>query len=338
MIENEDTPMLQEEKFFGVKTFVEDVEDASNDDDDFEIDVVDDRPKEDRRPASATREPADDEEDDLTKYSANVQKRIARMKHDFHEERRAKDQAIRIAEEATRFAKKVRSDSDSVRTLVQSSHQELVAQAQGRARASLDLADRNFRAAHESGSSDEISKASQEMVAAQLAMAEAPGISGKIVKAWQETARRTQAESPPELRPMPQVPEPSPDAIDWQKKNQWFGKDRVMTSTAYGVHEELVSEGVDPNSLAYYGEINARMRLIFPEKFGDTSGAQNQESRFEVETARGPKRAVSVVAPVTRGNGAKPRKVTLTATQVQVAKRLGITPQQYAAQLFKESR
>ena len=110
-----------------------------------------------------------------------------------------------------------------------------------------------------------------------------------------------------------------------------------MTSTAYGVHEELVANGVDPTSEEYYTEVDARMRQIFPGNFGDASDASQGFTPVGAETARGPRR-VPVVAPVGRNNSVIPRKITLTATQVALAKRLGLTTTQYAEQLIKEGR
>ena len=108
-----------------------------------------------------------------------------------------------------------------------------------------------------------------------------------------------------------------------------------MTSFAYGVHEKLVGQdGVDPNTPEYYQLIDKRMREVFPNYFGnDESGSHEQ---VVVDSA--PRRRASpVVAPATRNTGAAPRKVTLTQTQVALAKRLGLTPQQYATQLIKET-
>jgi hypothetical protein len=122
--------------------------------------------------------------------------------------------------------------------------------------------------------------------------------------------------------------------MEWQQNNPWFGDDKEMTSFAYGVHERLVrDEGVDPESTEYYELIDQRMQEIFPDYFG-TSGTSSS-GQVVVEAA--PRRRASpVVAPATRNNGVAPRKVTLTSTQVALAKRLGLTPQQYASQLIKE--
>jgi hypothetical protein len=124
----------------------------------------------------------------------------------------------------------------------------------------------------------------------------------------------------------PQVPPPDEQAVAWQAKNQWFGTEPEMTSFAYGVHEKLVrQEDVDPKSEDYYERIDTRMKEVFPDYFGMEKG------RPPTTTSRS-----SVVAPATRNNSARPRKVQLTATQVSLAKRLGLTPQQYANQLIKD--
>ena len=121
-------------------------------------------------------------------------------------------------------------------------------------------------------------------------------------------------------------PRPDDKAISWQAKNQWFGNDPEMTSFAYGVHEKLVrEENINPASDEYYERIDSRMKSVFPDFFGS-----------EEKEAVSSNSQSSVVAPATRNNGAKPRKVQLTATQVALAKRLGVTPEQYANQLVKD--
>ena len=119
-----------------------------------------------------------------------------------------------------------------------------------------------------------------------------------------------------------QAPAPDTDAVDWADKNKWFGQDKVMTATAYGVHDELVAEGVHPQQDApeYYKKLNARLREVFPtHNWGDKP--KN-------------KQVTSVVAPVNRTSKTATR-VTLTQSQVSVARRLGLTPMQYAVELAK---
>jgi len=136
---------------------------------------------------------------------------------------------------------------------------------------------------------------------------------------------------PAEAQQVPQTPPPDPKLQSWLQKNEWFGKDEEMTSFAYGVHERLIKrDGVDPRTDEYYSRLDERVRELFPGKFDDTSGV---EVGTEEPSAR--PRTNTVVAPANRSSG-KPRKVQLTSTQVALAKRLGITPEQYAKQLLKE--
>ena len=126
-----------------------------------------------------------------------------------------------------------------------------------------------------------------------------------------------------------------PKALEWQERNPWFGVDPEMTSFAYGVHERLVgSEGIDPTSEEYYQLIDSRMKEVFPTHFG-SSNERTNNSAVVVETAQ-PRKAKPVVAPASRNTGARPRTVKLTETQVRLAKRLGLTNEQYAKQLMKE--
>ena len=109
-----------------------------------------------------------------------------------------------------------------------------------------------------------------------------------------------------------------------------------MTAYAYGVHEKMIrQEGFNPESDDYYQELDRRVQGKFPEYFGEESSGSTDDSESTVSsTSRSPS---VVVAPSARNNGAKPRKVRLSRTQVALAKRLGLTPEQYANQLLKES-
>jgi hypothetical protein len=118
--------------------------------------------------------------------------------------------------------------------------------------------------------------------------------------------------------------------IEWANQNSWFGPhstgyDPEMTGYAYGVHEKLIRSGIAPDTEAYYNQIDDAMRSVFPDKFDDGSFEELAPQR----------QAGNVVAPAAR-SGKRPRKVQLTSTQVSLAKRLGLSNEQYAAQLMKE--
>ena len=110
----------------------------------------------------------------------------------------------------------------------------------------------------------------------------------------------------------------------WQKENPWFNTDEEMTSFALGLHNRLVKEGVDPQTDDYYERINTRMREVFPENFEDEPEVRQQQ------------RSNNVVAPATRSTA--PKKIRLTQTQLTLAKRLGLTPEQYAKQVALDMR
>jgi len=326
--------MSNEDKFLGVRTTITPPEPDSEGleavAEEIEVQVVDDRPEEDQRFLSGE---GDDQE--LHKYSKKVQKRIKRLKYDFHSERRAKESAEKLSNEAINYTQNLQVENQRLLKLIKNSQSALEQQSRYGADAALVVAQENFRNAHESGDSDQVVTAQKALTEAQLAQVSSSGISRQVVENWKQEILSEQRQAR-EAAPVADVPvsEPDAEALEWQGENPWFGTDKEMTSFAYGVHERLISdEGVDPNTPEYYELIDQRMKEVFPTHFsGDDTGSSDS---VIVETA--PRRKAStVVAPAARNNGAVPRKVTLTSTQVSLAKRLGLTPQQYAQQLIKE--
>jgi hypothetical protein len=122
-----------------------------------------------------------------------------------------------------------------------------------------------------------------------------------------------------------------PKAAAWREKNTWFGADEEMTALALGLHEKLVRSGVDPRSDEYYRRVNDTMRKRFPEAFDDAEEDEQPQTKQAQKPAR--TKPANVVAPVTRGTA--PRQVRLTPTQVAIAKRLGLSNEQYARELMK---
>ena len=323
----------EEDKFLGVRTTIEPpVEtETSAESGEIDINVVDDRPEEDQ--AYPTPEKSESELDD---YGTKVQKRIKKLRREFHEERRAKEASDRLANEAVNYTQSLQVENQRLIKLVQNSQDALTQQSKHRAQASLSIAEENFKKAHESGDPGAIASAQKDLTNAQLAQAYAPSVSQKIIDNWKREVLAEGNVAPEQQQHVPQEQvEPDPKAIEWQERNPWFGTDTEMTSLAYGVHERLVrDEGVDPDTDEYYQLIDQRMKEIFPVQFsGDNSSS---DGAVVVETAPRQK-ANPVVAPAVRGGGPTPSRVTLTQTQVRLAKRLGLTPQQYAAQLMKET-
>tara|TARA_R110002074_G_scaffold318328_1_gene488698 strand:- start:681 stop:1628 length:948 start_codon:yes stop_codon:yes gene_type:complete len=286
----------------------------------FEIDIVDDTPEEDRGRIPPVDRTAKEHEEELAGVSTNVQKRIKKLKYDFHEERRAKENSARMRDEAVVYAQKIHKENQKLRDLVNRGEQVLVDEVKQRTEKELESARFQLKRAHEEGDPDSI-------VGAQELLAKAAYDSQKA----QEYIPSPEPEAVPEYQPRKQVnPNPDPKAADWAKENPWFKTDKEMTAVALAVHEDLVTQGVDTKSDDYYQAIDQRVRDRFPEKFGgddqDDPVLRSDENRRKPST---------VVAPARRTTGARPRKVQLTKTQVSLAKRLGISPEEYAKQLLK---
>jgi len=286
----------------------------------FEIDIVDDTPEEDRGRIPPVDRTAKEHEEELAGVSTNVQKRIKKLKYDFHEERRAKENSARMRDEAVVYAQKIHKENQKLRDLVNRGEQVLVDEVKQRTEKELESARFQLKRAHEEGDPDSI-------VGAQELLAKAAYDSQKA----QEYIPAPEPEKVPDYQPRRQAAlAPDPKAADWAKQNPWFKTDKEMTAVALAVHEDLVTQGVDTKSDDYYQAIDQRVRDRFPEKFGgddqDDPVLRSDENRRKPST---------VVAPARRTTGARPRKVQLTKTQVSLAKRLGISPEEYAKQLLK---
>ena len=325
----------KEEKFLGIKNTVV-TEDASEE---FDVEIVDDRPEADRKtPRSDEQKQADQAEieQEIDGVDERVKKRINKLKYEFHEERRAKEAAEKLREESVNFAKQQAEENRRLSALVQRGESALMQQVKAKAEAQLDQAKRNHMAAHESGDTEQITNATNDMLKAQQELKVAEDHLA-VERARAQQAPQQVAQQPmTQQQPIPQqAPTIDPKAVAWLKNNSWFGSDdqKEMTALAYGIHETLVTkEGVSPQSDKYYEEVDKRMRVRFPDYFG----VESTEEGNEVAETATPRSTQSVVAPSNRNNGSKPRKVQLTSTQVALAKRLGISPERYAKELIKE--
>ena len=282
-------------------------------DDDFEVEVVDDTPKADRN-RKASEPPEDVTDDELEDYSDKVRKRIQHFSKGYHDERRAKEEAHRQSQELERVTQQLMEENKKLKGNVNKNQTALLEQAKKNASIESDNAKRAYKEAYESGDSDAVLDAQDKLTNAKL---KSERLANFKLPPLQETETPVQTEVE-QLAPAVKVDE---RAADWQKTNSWFGDDDEMTSLALGLHNKLVKQGVSPQSDEYYESIDTRMRQVFPDNFEDAE----------------PKRKkTQVVAPATRSTS--PRKVTLTRTQVQIAKRLGLTPEQYAKQVAIDMR
>jgi len=289
------------------------------DNNDFEVDIVDDTPEEDRnKPRRAEDAEAQiPEDDEIANYSENVQKRIKQLKFEYHEERRRKEEAARLQDEAVKYAQKVYEENQKLKKTLEEGEGVLVQQAKTRVEAQLEQAKKEYKDAYEIGDPDRLLEAQEKLSTLQNEKFR--------VESYKPKKQEEQKfEAPPAA---PKVQEPDARTKAWANENKWFGEDSEMTGYAFGVHEKLVKSGINPQTQAdeYYKAIDDSMRQRFPDKFD----GQNIEEAPVRQTG-------SVVAPASR-SAKKPRRVQLTSTQVALAKRLGLTAEQYAAQLLKEA-
>ena len=288
--------------------------------DDFDIEVVDDTPPEDRG-RKPSEPPEDVTEEELEAYSDKVRKRIQHFTKGYHDERRAKEQAMREREELERLAQKLVDENNKLKGTVSKNQAVLIEQAKKQVAVELEQAKRAYKDAYESGNGDALLEAQDKLTSARL---RSERVENFKVPALQEENNEVQTQEENTVAPV--IVKPDAKAVQWADANPWFGTDDEMTSFALGLHKKLVTNGIDPQSDEYYQSINARMRQVFPENFED---AQTQE-------VDKPKRNQNVVAPATRSTAL--RKVKLTQTQIAIARRLGVPLEQYAKQVADLTR
>ena len=292
-----------------------------------EIEVVDDTPEEDKFRKPLPKEVVQElENDDLDEYSEKVKKRLTQMKRAWHDVRREKDQLAREKAETERFAQAQMEEVRRLRQRVGQGEQVFVQVAANAAAGKLANAKDKLKQAYESGDSDRITEAQEALTDAKLEIKEVERFRPALQQHENVVEQRQQVQAP-------QAPAQAPDpkAHAWQQKNTWFGVDEEMTALALGLHEKLVRSGVDPRSDDYYRRVDETMKKRFPEAFDDAE----EEKPTQTKEAEKPSRAkpANVVAPVTRATA--PRQVRLTSSQVALAKKLGLSNEQYALELMK---
>jgi len=247
-------------------------------------------------------------EDEFQKSENQTQKRINRLTKKMRE-------AEKSADEATRFAQQKAKENQELTQRLNQMDNSYVDQYSGRVESELAQTEAALRNAMEVGDTE-------AAVAAQRKMTQLAVDADRAAQAKSANERRQkQAQAQPMAQGgQPQAPaRPDPKAESWAQRNDWFGDDSAMTYAAFGIHKELVeSEGIDPKSDEYYDTLDRRMKEEFPHKFKE--GSQS-------------KRPAQTVASVNRSSGtgrSSGNKVRLTQRQVAMAKKLGVTLEQYA--------
>ena len=243
--------------------------------------------------------------DELDTISEGVQKRIDKLTYKMREAERQRDEAVTYAQSMT-------SDNSSLRDKLKSSDSSLFKEYDNRIQSDLERAKIHLKDAQEQGDGDAIATATE-----QLSRSAAEHENLRRLSAQQKVRSQSNEQSvevPNAPRPQA-APEPDPRAQKWADKNDWFGSDQAMTYAAFGIHKELVEEGVDPSSDGYYSKVDGRMKEYFPNKFSEEQSAPVQQVAASSRGATGKKNA---------------RKVKLTPSQVAIAKRLNVPLEEYA--------
>lgn len=295
--------------------------------DDIEVQIEDDTPPEDRGRKPLPKEIVEElDKDDLEEYSEKVKKRLSQMKKVWHDERREKERALREREEALKFAQMREQEIKQLKNRLGHNEQAFIKEAERAANTDLAVAKDKLRQAYDSGDSELITNAQEALTDAKLKLQNLSRIKPSLQRTEERVEQNQQVTTP--QAPTPQV---DPKAEAWREKNTWFGVDEEMTALALGLHEKLVRSGVDPSSDDYYRRVDETMKKRFPEAFDDA----DEDEPIQTKQAQKPARTkpANVVAPVTRGTA--PRQVRLTPTQVAIAKKLGLSNEQYAKELMK---
>ena len=288
-------------------------------DDDVEIEIVDDTPERDRGRKPLEREVADPTDEEIDSYSDGVKKRIKELTHARHDERRAKEALLREKQELERLAQLMVEENKRLKQYVQTGTEQYVASQVQVAEGEVEKAKAALKAANEAFDTDAIIAAQEALMEAKLKVQQA-----KTFKPAPLQEDRAEVKIPQQSASEPELDQKT---LNWQARNQWFGSPgyEELTSFALGLHQKLVNSGVDPRSDEYFERIDSRMKDKFPEVFGET--------KSQPQSGGGSKKPTTVVAPASRSSGAK--KIQLTPTQIALAKKFGLTPQQYAAQVAK---
>ena len=250
------------------------------------------------------KEPQKEETEDLKDYSDKVQKRIKKLTFQLREsERREKA--------ATDYAKGLKQKYEQVDKKLEETDTSYLKEYDARIDAQRDQVKANLKSAIESQDADKIMEANDQLT--KLAVEKE-----KVSISLSEKEKRKEEKPQEEAQPIEQAPI-SQKAQKWAEDNEWFGSDRVLTSAAMGIHEDLIQQGVASDSDEYYNQINKRMKEYFPQKFAQSSTEEQPQKAAPVQN----------VASVSRRQGGR-KSVKLTKSQVVIAKKLGVPLEEYA--------
>ena len=293
-------------------------------DDPLDIEVIDDVPEEDRKNATPMPKEIVDEldQDDLEAYSGEAKQKLLQMKKVYNDERRAKEAALREQQEALRVAQQLVDENKRLKGRLTTGEQALVSNYKESSERELEIARKNFKEAYDSGDADLLADAQEKLIEAKQRV--------QKVQEYKPEFTEEALQTPETSVQMPQTQQRlDPKTQAWLDKNPWYGTDDDMSYLAMGVHRRLEREGVALGSDHYFNVIDKEMRQRFPEKFQDkVDAAPEEDAKPSKQSTPRP-----AVAPATRSTSSK--KIRLTQTQLALAKKFNLTPEQYARELLK---
>jgi hypothetical protein len=287
------------------------------------LQVEDDTPEEDRGRTPLPKEIVDElEADELEDYSEKVKIRLKQMKKVWHDERREKERALREQQEAVSFAQRILEENRNLKSTLFEGEKTLVGSFKNSAELEVDAAKKAFKEAYEAGDSDKVVEAQERLSAATYRL--------NSLNNYQPALQPEYAPVQTPVQQQPAAPRIDSKTAAWQERNTWWGTDPEMTATALGHHQKLEKQhGASyVGSDEYWRSIDDTMRRRYPEYFGGSESATGGRS-----SARQDARPATVVAPASRSTSSK--TVKLKQSQVNLARRLGLTPEQYAKEFAK---
>jgi hypothetical protein len=311
-VESEDIAAPTEEKEIEIpqeqKTFEAEVDDTQ------EEPVVEDKSKQEE--VRAEEEP---KEDSKQKYSKSVQKRFDEYAYQLGESKRREEEAIKIAQA-------IKNERDKIQEELQKLNSGYVNEMGGRLTGSMEAAKAKLKKAMEDQDYDAVANAQLEI--GRLGAEQSQYEKMKAQEESRANAPKQEREVEIPQAPTQQQAVKDPKAEAWAVENDWFGTDKVMTNVAYAIHEDLVNQGVDPRTDYYYSEIDKRMRENLPHKFQQDSSSEEPARQQPVQT----------VASAHRNRGTGRNVVKLSSSEAAIAKRLGLSNEQYASEKLKLQR
>jgi hypothetical protein len=299
--------------------------------DDFDVEIEDDTPVADKfaEPPLSKEEVEELEKDNHEDYSKRVKDRIDKMKKAWHDERREKEAAIREQQEAINLAKRVMEEHQKLRQAYSTGEKEYISTVQNAAELQLEVAKQAYRDAVDSGETDKIVEAQAKLTEASLKKDRASGFKPQM------NPEEQSFQMPQQQQRQAEQPQIDPLTSQWLEKNSWYGPDEEMTALALGTHAKLEKEFGKGyiGTQEYFKRIDETMRKRFPESFSEEVNEVNTQSGGDKPSQRAEVKSSSVVAPATRSTAAK--RIVLKASQVALAKKLGLTPEQYAREMQK---